>query len=74
MATEEHIWGGGGGLLNFPKTKVSVLHKELEYKIEKLNFKKKLDVMQPRIKNTSDIPTVNKPSRSWISQNEVLEL
>ena len=50
---------------------VSVLHKELEYKMEKLNFKKKLDVMQP---NTSDIPTVNKPSRSWISQNEVLEL
>ena len=45
--------GGGlietGGLFNLAKTMVSVLHKELEYKVEKLK-NKKLDVMQPRIK------------------------
>ena len=46
----------GGGLFKFAKTMVSVLCKELECKVEKLNFKK-LEVMQPRIKNTSDIPT-----------------
>ena len=61
MAAEKNTWGGGslietGGLFNFAKTMVSVLCKELECKVEKLNFKK-LEVMQPRIKNTSDIPT-----------------
>ena len=62
------IWGGelnrdgeliceGGGLFNLEdnKTMVSVLHKELEYKLEKLKFKK-LEVMQPRIKNKSHLP------------------
>ena len=40
------IWGGGGGLIetgglfNLEKTVVSVLHKELEYKVEKLKNKK----------------------------------
>ena len=38
------IWGGGhkrkGGLFNLEKTMVSVLHKELEYKVEKLKNKK----------------------------------
>ena len=39
------IWGGvlnrnGGGLFNLEKTMVSVLHKELEYKVEKLKCKK----------------------------------
>ena len=29
-----------GGLLNLEKTMVSVLHKELEYKVEKLENKK----------------------------------
>ena len=39
----KHIWGLGGGLIweealfNLPKTMVSVLHKELEYKVEKFN-------------------------------------
>ena len=49
--------GGGGGLFNLEdnKTMVSVLHKELEYKLEKLKFKK-LEVMQPRIKNKSHLP------------------
>ena len=44
-----------GGLLNLEKTMVSVLHKELEYKVEKLKYKK-LEVMQPRIKNKSELP------------------
>ena len=34
---------------------VSVLHKEPKYKVEKLKYKK-LDVMQPRIKNKSKLP------------------
>ena len=43
------IWGVGGGgltlysregLFNSEKTMVSVLHKEVEYKVEKLKYKK----------------------------------
>ena len=40
------IWGGEGclietrGLFNLETTMVSVLHKELEYKVEKLKYKK----------------------------------
>ena len=40
------IWGGGGGLIetgglfNLETTTVSVLHKELGYKVEKLKYKK----------------------------------
>ena len=38
------IWEGGGGggegLFNLEMTMVSVLHKELEYKVEKLKYKK----------------------------------
>ena len=46
-----HLWGGGGGLIeagdllemgglfNFEKTMASVLHKELEQKVEKLKNK-----------------------------------
>ena len=39
-------WGGGGelhrdgGLFNLEKTMVSVLHKELEYKLGKFKYKK----------------------------------
>ena len=36
--------GGGGSLFNLAKTMVSVLHKELEYIVEKLKYKK-LQVM-----------------------------
>ena len=40
------IGGGGvferGDLFNLEKTMVSVLHKELEYKVEKLKYKKVL--------------------------------
>ena len=31
---------GGGDLFNLEKTMVSVLHKELEYKVEKLKYTK----------------------------------
>ena len=31
---------GGGGLFNLEKTMVSVLHKDLEYKVDKLKYKK----------------------------------
>ena len=30
--------GGGGGLFNLTKTIVSVLHKDLEYKVENLKY------------------------------------
>ena len=50
------IWDGGlketGGLFNLENTILSVLHKELEYKVEKLKYKT-LEVMQPRIKTSS---------------------
>ena len=41
------MWGGGGlietgGLFNLETTMVSVLHKELEYKVEELKYKKVL--------------------------------
>ena len=44
-----------GGLFNSAKTMVSVLHKELVYKVEKLKCKK-LEVMQSKIKNKSKLP------------------
>ena len=40
----------GGGLFDLAKTMVSVHHKELEYKLEKLKYKK-LEVTQLRLKN-----------------------
>ena len=40
----------GGSVFNLAKTMVSVLHKELECKMEKFKYKK-LEVMQPRFKN-----------------------
>ena len=51
--------GGGlietGGLFNLAKTMVLILHNDLEYKVEKLKFKKS-EVIQPIIKNKSEIP------------------
>ena len=44
-----------GGLFNLEKMMVSVLHKELEYKVEMLKYKK-LEVMQPKNKNKSELP------------------
>ena len=35
-----YLRGGGGGLFNLEKMMVLVLHKELEYKVEKLKYKK----------------------------------
>ena len=38
---QAHLRGGWwGGLFNLEMTMVSVLHKELEYKVEKLKYKK----------------------------------
>ena len=48
------IWEGGG-LFYVEKMTVSVLNKELGDKAEKLKYKK-LEVMQPRIKNKSELP------------------
>ena len=46
---------GGGGLFNLATTTVSVLHKELECRVEKLKYEK-LEIMQQRIKNKSEVP------------------
>ena len=51
--------GGGGlnrdkGLFNLDKTMVLILFKELQYKMEKLKYKK-LEIMQPRIENKSEL-------------------
>ena len=58
-----------GSLFHLATTMVSVLHKELEYKVEKPKYRK-LEVMQPRIKNKSEPPA----GESWISPKEVLQL
>ena len=46
----------GGSSFNLSKMVVWVLHKDLECQVEKLNYKK-LEVMQLRIKNKSELPT-----------------
>ena len=43
------------GLFHLAKMMVSVLLKELEFKVENLKYKK-LEVLQPRIKNKSEVP------------------
>ena len=55
-----------GGLFNLEMTMVSVLHKELEYKVEKLKNKK-----GGGSKSNANFQLVNKPSR--ISPHEVLQ-
>ena len=57
---QTYFCGGGGGietggLLSLARTMVSVLHKELEYKVEKLKYKMS-EVIQLRIKNKSELP------------------
>ena len=61
-----------GGLFNVEEMMVSVLHKYLEYKVEKLKYE--LMVMQPRIKNKINLnfQLVNKPPQ--ISPHKVLLL
>ena len=55
-----------GSLLNLVQTMVSVYHKELEYKVENLKYKK-LEVMQPRIKDKSELPLT---SSWWIDHRQ----
>ena len=50
----------GGGLFNFAKTIVSIFLKEPKNKVEKFKYKK-LEVMQPRIKNKSALPSLISP-------------
>ena len=64
------IWRGGESLFNLAKMIVSVLQKELECKVKKVKYKKS-EVVQLRIKNKSELPNINKPSRS--SPNEILQ-
>ena len=55
------IWEGGGGLIergrlfHLEMMMVSVLYKELEYKVEKPGYKK-LEVIQLRIRIKSELP------------------
>ena len=59
---------GGEGLFNLTKTIVSVVHKDLEYKVENLKYKKK------KLKDNKTNPNfqlVNKPS--LVSPHEVLQ-
>ena len=65
---------GGGRLFNLTKTMVSVLQKDLEYKVEKLKYKK-LDVIQPRIKNKSELSVGEKtiPGQSTWSFTVVID-
>ena len=55
-----NTFGGGliqtGGLFNLAKVVVSALHKKTRMQIGKLKYKK-LEVMQPRVKNKSELPT-----------------
>ena len=68
---EGGLFGGGGeSLFNLAKMIVSVLQKELECKVKKVKYKKS-EVVQLRIKNKSELPNINKPSRS--SPNEILQ-
>ena len=55
--THTHIGGvlnRDGGLIHITQTKVLVLHRELENKVEKFKYKK-LEVMWLRIKNKSEL-------------------
>ena len=42
-------------MFNLETMIITPLHKELEYKVEKLKYKK-LEVMQPRIRIKSELP------------------
>ena len=59
-----------GSLFSLAKTMASVLHKELECKVETLKYKR-LKVMQPKNKIDPNFQVVNNPS--WISPHEVLQ-
>ena len=55
MFEEGLLEKGGGDLFNLEKMVVSALHNKLERKLKKLKYKK-LEVMQPTIKNKSELP------------------
>ena len=59
-----------GGLFSLAKAMASVLHKELECKVETLKYKR-LKFMQPNNKTNPNFQVVNNPS--WISPHEVLQ-
>ena len=61
----------GAGLFNLEKTMVSVLHKELEYNVEKLKNKKVGGHAAEDPESNPNFHLVNKPSR--ISPHEVLQ-
>ena len=50
----------GRGLFDLEKTMVSVLHKEIEYKVDKLKYKK---VRSHAAKTNPNFQLINKPSR-----------
>ena len=50
-----------GGLFSLAKAMASVLHKELECKVETLKYKR-LKVMQPKNKTNPNFQVVNNPS------------
>ena len=60
---------GGEGLFNLTKTIVSVVHKDLEYKVENLKYKKKKKLEDN--KTNPNFQLVNKPS--LVSPHEVLQ-
>ena len=62
---------GGGGLFILEKTMVSVLHKELEYKVEKLKYWRRFWSSSQGSKSIPNFQLVNKPSQ--ISPHEVLQ-
>ena len=75
-------WGGGGlyrdgslfergGLFNLEQTMVSVVHKEVEYKVEKLKYKEVRGYAASQT-NPNFQELINIPSR--ISPHEVLRL
>ena len=69
MAFQAYLGWGGGGLFNLKTTMVSVLHKELEYKVEKLMNKFRSCSLGSE--SNPNFQMVNKLSR--ISSHKVLQ-
>ena len=69
MAFQAYLGWGGGGLFNLKTTMVSVLNKELEYKVEKL--KNKFRSCSLGSESNPNFQMVNK--LSWISPHKVLQ-
>ena len=69
MAFQAYLGWGGGGLFNLKTMMVSVLNKELEYKVEKL--KNKFSSCSLGSESNPNFQMVNKLSR--ISSHKVLQ-